>query len=327
MPQHTAPPASAIADMLADRMEALVRTLLPTAQIRHDVAIVGSPAGETGESCKIYVSGDRQGRWRDFASDSGGDALDLIEAVLHLQTSEAISWATKWLGLGSESNSTRRAFGRASTTAKPIKPDGPYDAMVGARHIWNSSAPLSEGDPAAMYLRSRGLCAPWPPSLRYSPALTHTESKQKFPALIAEVRTGGRGLFIGIQRIFLTQAGDRAPVKNPKKSLGKLAGGAVRLGPRSDRLILTEGVETGLAVQRITGCQSVWACLGTAGLRVLELPKDVNAITIAADNDAAGLEAAHAAARRFKASGCTVKIFIPKHGANDFNDVIKGAGL
>ena len=45
-----------------------------------------------------------------------------------------------------------------------------------------------------------------------------------------------------------------------------MGGGAVRLAPAAETLVLAEGVETGLAVQQATGLPT-WATLGTSNLK------------------------------------------------------------
>ncbi len=75
---------------LSLRMASLVADLLPGARREGRLARIGSPAGEPGQSCAIHVGGARAGRWHDFASGQGGDALDLIRAVRRVDLREAI---------------------------------------------------------------------------------------------------------------------------------------------------------------------------------------------------------------------------------------------
>ena len=98
------------------------------------------------------------------------------------------------------------------------------------------------------------------------------------------------GEFTGIHRTYLTadyRRYDRA-------SLGPIAGGAVRLAPAAETLLVAEGIETCLAAMQLTG-QPGWAALSTAGIRALLLSPMVRTVVIAADNDASG--AGEAAAR------------------------------
>src|SRR5436190_8000044 len=95
--------AAAIAEQLRDRIDALARQLLPNG--RHSPGRTyrcGSIAGEEGQSLCVWLDGPRRGRWRDYAADQGGDALDLVAAVACAGAlGAAIRWARGWLGLGS----------------------------------------------------------------------------------------------------------------------------------------------------------------------------------------------------------------------------------
>ena len=102
--------------------------------------------------------------------------------------------------------------------------------------------------------------------------------------------------------------------------LGPCAGGAVRLSPPAEDLMVGEGIETVAAVMSATG-RPAWVALSTSGLRALRLPEIVKSITILADRDPAGEAAALHAAARWKAEGRRVRIARPPHG-QDFNDVL-----
>ena len=94
--------AAGIAEQLRDRIDALARQLLPNG--RHGPGRTyrcGSIAGEEGQSLCVWLDGPKRGRWRDYAADSGGDALDLVAAtVCGRDLGRALSWARDWLGLG-----------------------------------------------------------------------------------------------------------------------------------------------------------------------------------------------------------------------------------
>jgi len=62
-----------------------------------------------------------------------------------------------------------------------------------------------------------------------------------------------------------------------------------------------------------------WAALSTSGMKALVLPGGVKEVIIAADHDKPGLEAAHAAGRRWMDEGRTVQIALPPPG-KDFAD-------
>ena len=70
-----------------------------------------------------------------------------------------------------------------------------------------------------------------------------------------------------------------------------------------------------------------WAALSAGGLRRLVLPPAPNAglVTIAADADVVGIEAARVAALRWKGEGRQVRVIVPSRPGTDFNDLIMQA--
>ena len=182
-------------------------------------------------------------------------------------------------------------------------------------------------DPAAdtlveTYLRHRGITADLPASVRFHPALTHP-SGTRLPTMVALVTHGVQHEPVAIHRTFLATDGRaKAAVTPQKMMLGPCRGGVVQLATADDTVLIGEGLETCLAVRQVTG-RPVWAALSTAGLRTLQLPTTIRAVTILADGDTAGDQAARAAATRWTREGRTVRIARPPTGL-DFNDVLLG---
>jgi phage/plasmid primase-like uncharacterized protein len=113
----------------------------------------------------------------------------------------------------------------------------------------------------------------------------------------------------------------KAPVDPVRKTYGVLCGATVRLGAVRERLIICEGVETGLSLAQACPELPVWCALGALNLTQVELPACVKEITIAADADRAGEDAARAAANKFLREGREVRIARPEPG-RDFNDYL-----
>jgi twinkle protein len=63
--------------MLNNQVESFVKMLYPHAKAIGNYMHLGSVNGESGDSLKVYLSGDKQGKWVDYASD--GDKGDLID--------------------------------------------------------------------------------------------------------------------------------------------------------------------------------------------------------------------------------------------------------
>jgi len=192
-----------------------------------------------------------------------------------------------------------------------------------ARRIWDTARD-ARGSPVMRYLAGRGITIPVPPSLRWARACRHP-SGIELPAMIARIDNID-GELIGIHRTFLRPDGSgKGDIKPVKAMLGRAAGGAVRLAPAAETLMVSEGIETALAAMQATG-QPAWAALSTSGMTALILPPSVRGAIILADHDrnGAGERAAHAAAQRWLAEGRRVRLAIPPQPGSDFADIIAG---
>jgi len=204
------------------------------------------------------------------------------------------------------------------TNLRPFTPapnrNGEY-----AMRIWGESEP-AKGTLVEAYLASRGITIPAPSSLRFHPGLKYPEGGV-WPAMVGLVTRGPDGVPVAIHRTYLKKDGSgKAPVPGAKKMLGPCQGGAVRLSEPAQSLAVGEGIETCLSVLQATG-KPVWAALSTSGLKSLDLPRVVREVTVLADADEAGAEAAVFAGRRWRDAGFIVKIARPSFGT-DFNDVL-----
>jgi phage/plasmid primase-like uncharacterized protein len=127
-----------------------------------------------------------------------------------------------------------------------------------------------------------------------------------------------------VHRTYLTLDGRiKAPVSNPKMTLGPIGGGAIRLAPAGPVLGVAEGIETALSAMQATGIP-VWAALSAGGIEALHLPDPPLAaeMVIFADHDPRGRCAAETAAARWHAQGRKVRICLPPEPGSDFNDLL-----
>ncbi|MFO0315304.1 MAG: AAA family ATPase [bacterium] len=62
---------------LLDRLEAVLHYLFPQGRIRGGKFYVGDTDGSPGKSLVVELEGPRRGLWKDFATDEGGDVIDL----------------------------------------------------------------------------------------------------------------------------------------------------------------------------------------------------------------------------------------------------------
>lgn len=253
-------------------------------------------------SFTIYAD-DR--RFQCFGCGVEGDVLDFVQRAYGVKLLPAIGMLD-----GGELRELEQQ--RVVTTPKA-------DWSKAARRIWDEAASI-EGTPAEAYLRSRGITMSLPPTLRFG-RLRYPQEDGRRPALVAAV-CAPDGALIGIQRTFLTDQGSKADVPEVKLSLGRVAGGAIQLGPPEESLIVTEGLEDGLTLVQVLA-RSVWVSAGTSMLPRMELADVTRAVVIGADGDAAGEAAANKAAHAFAAAGRKVRIMRPAAGFKDFNDQLR----
>jgi putative DNA primase/helicase len=189
--------------------------------------------------------------------------------------------------------------------------------------IWHECLPIST-TPAERYLRDRAIRGELPPSLRYHPGLKHTDTGLLLPAMVAAVQAPDRSI-TGIHRTYLRADGaGKAKVPSPRKMLGIVRGGTVRLAVAGPDLALGEGIETCLSFMQMTGIPT-WAAMTTSGMRCAILPPAPLAETVflIIDLDPAGEAAARSAAARFSGEGRKVKLCRPGTG-NDMADALAG---
>jgi hypothetical protein len=140
--------------------------------------------------------------------------------------------------------------------------------------------------------------------------------------MIALVRDVG-GKPTAIHRTWLlTDGSGKAPFDPDKMTLGPMSGGAVRLAPVIDTVLLGEGIETVLAAMQLTGLPG-WSALHAPGLKAVQLPPEIRTVTIAADHDPPGIEAAQALCRRLEVEGRSVTMIRPNREGDDFNDIVR----
>jgi putative DNA primase/helicase len=216
---------------------------------------------------------------------------------------------------------------RACPTPLPDRNDRDADAaqrIAQARRLWDSGRDPC-GTLVGTYLRSRGLGLPPEPVLRWAPRCWNRETRRELPAMLARV-DDANGEFVAVHRTWLTPEGGKAKLKEPKMSLGPVGGGAVRLAPATETLLIGEGIETTISGMVATGLAG-WAALSAPGLKALRLPSIVRAVVILADHDGngAGQRAAATAARHWLAEGARVSIYISPREGEDANDLLLAA--
>jgi phage/plasmid primase-like uncharacterized protein len=135
-----------------------------------------------------------------------------------------------------------------------------------------------------------------------------------------------RGEFVAVHRTYLRADGSgKANLEPAKASLGPIWGGAIRIDPVSEELLIGEGIESSASAGLLLNLPA-WAAVSAGNLRKgLILPSEVRAVVIAADADPPGESAAAEAAARWQAEGRRVRIATPNQQGQDFNDLLREA--
>lgn len=244
-----------------------------------------------------------------FGCGWSGDQLDFL-CQLH--------------GTGLREAAAMLAGGQVPLASIPVPaPAAQDDRSALARVIWER-AENATGSPAEAYLASRGILPTYPPDIRF--LRLPYGNLGPLPCLVAAIRNVA-GEVTGIQRIWLATDGrGKAHVPDPKKSLGNVKGGAIRLGDLDGAGVVTvcEGPEDGLSLLDMLG-GPVWVAAGASFLPAMQFPPEVRSVVIGADNDPAGEAMAAEAARSFAARGLQVRTIRPLVGYKDFNDELRGA--
>ena len=118
----------AIRSGLLGRLEAVLHYLFPQGHIRGGKFYVGDIDGSPGKSLVVELEGPRRGLWKDFASDEGGDLIDLWARSRGLSARrdfpQLASEIRQWLSLAPPIPSSSRRDVRAA----PINALGPHTA-------------------------------------------------------------------------------------------------------------------------------------------------------------------------------------------------------
>ncbi|QDK31633.1 toprim domain-containing protein [Sphingomonas sp. IC081] len=191
-----------------------------------------------------------------------------------------------------------------------------------ARRLWHSATAISDG-PAEGYLAQRGI-------LRASDQLRYLErtplgprgAVQFLPAMLAAVTTD-IGI-IAVHRTFLdTPSAKLAAFDRPKRALGSLGCGAVRLAPpAAGRLGLAEGIESALSATQMFGVPC-WATLGNERFGLVAIPESVRELHLFIDNDRGGELANQRALKAYSASCRVIQSRAPASAGFDWNDELK----
>src|SRR3954467_1630307 len=225
---------STLAGMLADRADSLFAELLPAGVREGAEWRIGSIAGEPGRSMAVHLSGAKSGVWKDWAADIGGEPLDLVAQVLFRgDKMQAVRWSRAWLGLD---NIDLTSFEQRRCQDEKRREKASEDDRRRKRRalaIFLEAQPNLSGTVAATYLASRAIdleqLGRQSRALRFHPSLWNKETKRHWPALVAAI-VDPNGRMVAVHRTWLMPDGSgKAPLRDPKMTLGRYAGGMIPL--------------------------------------------------------------------------------------------------
>ena len=177
------------------------------------------------------------------------------------------------------------------------------------------------------YLASRGLTLPPTSPLLYLAGAYHWPTGLRLPAMLAPIVNIHTNEIQAAHLTFLKADGTgKANVSTPRLYVGPKSGGCVKLTPDDAveyGLALAEGVETALV--GVAAYYPTWACLDAGNLAAFPALNGITSLTVLADNDGAGMKAAHEVAQRWKDAGKRVRVIAPPEKGTDWNDAIQGA--
>jgi hypothetical protein len=194
----------------------------------------------------------------------------------------------------------------------------PLDWSTRAEAIWRRTQSL-RGTIGETYLLRRGCVLPPKDShLRYLPpdgahpptlcaAVSDVLTAKPISLHFTELLTDGSG------------RGDRRLLAGHRKR-----GGCIRLWPNeaaTSGLTLAEGIETALAAAHAFA--PVWAAIDAGNLATFPVLQGIEALTIIADNDEAGRDAAQACAQRWREAGRAVRVLMPRTPGEDAADLAR----
>lgn len=260
------------------------------------------------------------GNWRCHGCGAtGGDVLELFRRATGAQFLEAAE------ALGALCDADPRSEATALRPHEPPQHTAPIAAPLEwsdtAERIWRRTQGL-RGTLGETYLQHRGCALPPRDShLRFLPS-----DGPHPPSLCAAITdaTTGRPLSLHFTRLAADGRGKAGTERDKLLLRGhRKAGGVIRLWPDeavTGGLAIAEGVETALAAAH--AFTPVWAAIDAGNLAAFPVLPGIEALTILADHDEAGLRAAAACSQRWADAGREARIATPDEDGADMADLV-----
>lgn len=122
--------AGEIAELLAREVDAVAQMLLPNGKKDGAEWRAGDVSGSAGKSLGVRLTGSKAGTWKDFATDEGGDLLDLWAACRGLSLADTIQEAKEYLGIRDPAFHGKKSEVSSLEKPKCHSPKGPVLAWL-----------------------------------------------------------------------------------------------------------------------------------------------------------------------------------------------------
>lgn len=313
------------------RIADLARAVLPDGHLEGAEWIGHGP---DGAKWGIVLKGRKAGYFQNFGTGHGGtSALALVrDAVCGGDYRHAYVWALRFLG----NDVLVPARMRAPPAQEPPRKGGNGQALY--LQAWQ----FSWENPVGQYLIGRGIepaRVAWPlRALRYHPTCWNSEAGENLPAMVAAIVNPMTGEHVATHRTWLAKdhrlGWIKAPLGQPKKSVGHVKGGVIALtrghytralprpGPR-EGCVIAEGIENALVGAMLFPEWRALAAVSVGNLPAIELPGKIRSVTLMKDRDGenvAVMETREAAYARWDLEGRKVEVWEPPEGCHDAAD-------
>lgn len=287
--------ASSLAKTLANDVVTVARAILgkPTLRTKRQMRF-----GSKG-SLSVELEGPKRGLWCDFETGDGGDLLDLIQRERGVDFAGAAKIAEGLVGGHFDPHMQR---------APKAKPSGKDDATAervasALTSTWSPVQSLQGTLGEQYFIEQRRLHIA---GIEFGHALGWHSGIKALVALMTDPVTSEP---CGVHRTFLNADG----TKRERKMLGRQ--GVIRLSPDEDvtaGLGVCEGIEDGLAIL-LSGWAPIWVATSAGAIARFPVLAGIECLTIFADADDAGQNAAKTCAARWQDAGREAFINTPEN--------------
>lgn len=272
------------------------------------------------EKTPSWKLNDAKGFAHCFGCGAHHDTIDLVRAACKVGFMDALRWLDS-SELPPVDPKVRQEQEEACRKAKA-------EQIRTARRWFAEAARVTFDDPVDVYLRARGLKVLPPFSIRFAevPKWQDTETGEwgpKHPCMLCAAQDSS-GEVTGVQRVFFLHD-DPALGKadKPKRSYGVVRGSPLRLGPVARHINMAEGPEDGLSAREMMPDRPCWVAFGTGNMPLVNLPREVEHVTLLGQNNEAGRAAVRKAGEAL-AERLIVGEAFPPEGYDDWNDFLRG---